>query len=182
MQLTREQLEQLIEQARREAPRETCGIIAGKDGRALMVYPLKNVESEANVRYLADPHEQLHALQDMDEHAWDMLAIYHSHPASPAYPSPIDIARAFYPDAFYLLISLMDPAQATVRGFRIAEGEVEEVTIEIEDKDESSRTHQRRHARRAGRPHAGRPMATFSKRRPERGRARPPRGRVPKQV
>ena len=162
MQLTREQLEQLIAQARGDAPNETCGIVAGKEGRALKIYALKNV----------DPSELLHALREMEDLGWEHLAIYHSHPATPAYPSPTDIARAFYPDVVYMLISLMNPEQAMLRGFRIVDGKVEEITLEIEDEDESPRTNPRRAARRTSRPRAGRAVAALSKRRPARGNAR----------
>lgn len=170
--LTREQLEQLIAQARRDAPNETCGIIAGKEGRALKIYALKNVDPDPRIRYNVEPSELLHALREMEDLGWEHLAIYHSHPATPGYPSPTDIARAFYPDVVYMLISLANPEQATLRGFRIVEGQVEEITLEIEDKDESPRTNPRRAAQRAGRPRAGRAVAALSKRRPARGNAR----------
>ena len=133
MRLSSEQMHQLIALARADAPLETCGIIGGKEGQAMRIYPLKNVDSEPRIRYLADPQQQLRALQDIDENSWDVLAIYHSHPATLAYPSETDIGRAFYPDAYYLLISLMHPEQTSVRAYRIVEGQVSEITLEIED-------------------------------------------------
>ena len=39
MQLTREQLEQIIAQAKRDAPNETWGMIGGKDSRAQKIFP-----------------------------------------------------------------------------------------------------------------------------------------------
>ena len=134
MRLTPSQLNQLIAQARRDAPNETCGLIGGKNGRALQIYPLKNVDENPRIRYLADPQELLHAVRDVEEaHDWEVLAIYHSHPASPAYPSPTDVARAFYPDAVYILISLMNPDAVQVRGFHIRDEKISEVTLEIEE-------------------------------------------------
>jgi proteasome lid subunit RPN8/RPN11 len=132
--LTRSQVEQLVAQARRDAPNETCGLIGGQDGRALQIYPLKNVDNNPRVRYLAEPQELLHAIRDVEEaHDWQVLAIYHSHPASPAYPSPTDVARAFYPDAVYILISLMNPELAQVRGFEIKEEKISEITLQVEE-------------------------------------------------
>lgn len=134
MKLTRSQIDQLIAQARRDAPDETCGLIGGQDGRALKLYPLTNVDDNPRVRYQADPLELLHAIRDVEEaNDWQVLAIYHSHPASPGYPSPTDVARAFYPEAVYILISLMNPEIAQVRGFQITEGKVSEVTLEVEE-------------------------------------------------
>ena len=132
--LTRTQIEQLVAQARRDAPNETCGLIGGQDGRAIQIYPLENVDDNPRIRYLADPQELLHAIRDVEEaHEWQVLAIYHSHPASPGYPSPTDVARAFYPDAIYILISLMNPEMDQVRGFQINEGKISEVTLDVEE-------------------------------------------------
>jgi len=133
MQLTRAQLAALIAQAQRDAPNETCGVIAGKDGRALAIFPLTNIAREPRTRYDADPHELLSAFKAMDDHNWEHLAIYHSHPASKAYPSATDVARAFYPDAVYILISLMNPAQPNVRAFRIVEQKIIEEILEVSD-------------------------------------------------
>jgi [CysO sulfur-carrier protein]-S-L-cysteine hydrolase len=132
--LTRTQVEQLVAQARRDAPNETCGLIGGKDDRALQIYPLQNVDDDPRIRYMAEPQELLYAIRDVEEaHDWQVLAIYHSHPATPAYPSPTDVARALYPDAIYILISLMDPELAQVRGFQIKEEKISEITLQVEE-------------------------------------------------
>jgi proteasome lid subunit RPN8/RPN11 len=60
-----------------------------------------------------------------------MLAIYHSHTASPAYPSQTDINLATYPDAIYLILSLAD-GEAPLRGFRIEGEKVTEVDLSVE--------------------------------------------------
>jgi len=170
MLITHAQLAQLIALARADAPNETCGIIGGKDQHALKVFALPNIASNPRVEYNAEPHALLEAFREIEARGWEHLAIYHSHPASPAYPSPTDIARAYYPDVIYILISLMNPAQASVRAFRIVEGKVLEVTLEVED--ESSRKNPRRSARRTNRPHPGRVVAPLSRRRSQRGNTR----------
>lgn len=186
MQLTREQLEQIIAQARRDAPNETWGMIGGKNGRALKIHPMKNVDDQPRVRYKAEPYQLLQAVREIeDEHQWDILAIYHSHPATEAYPSATDIREAHYPDSVYMLISLQKPEQAKVRGFRIVDGKVSEITIEVEGEDEPSGTSARRAARRPSsqrraRPRAGGTVAALSQRRPARGNARRTRRRVSK--
>lgn len=181
MKLTSAQLAQLIAQARRDAPNETLGIIGGKNQRALQIYPMKNVHAKTETRYVADPQELLQVLREIeDEKQWDILAIYHSHPATQPYPSPTDIVEAHYPDAVYIIISLQNREQALVRGFRIVDERVSEITLEVED--ESSRTNERDSARRANRPRAGRAVATLSNRRPQRGNARGARRRISKKV
>ncbi|MEW5717592.1 MAG: M67 family metallopeptidase [Chloroflexota bacterium] len=179
--LTAKQIEQLVTYARRDTPNETCGIIGGKENRALKIYPLANTHATPRVNFYADPLELLNAFRDIEARDWEHLAIYHSHCATEAYPSETDIARAYYPDAISLLISLMDPEYAIVRGFRIVESKVTEITLEVEN-DETSRTHQRRVARRTRGPRPGRAVAALSRRRPRRGKIRRARRRVSKEI
>jgi proteasome lid subunit RPN8/RPN11 len=83
------------------------------------------------VTYRLDGKEQLRVFDEMDEHGWELWAIYHSHTHSEAYPSETDVKLAFYPEAHYLLLSLADRSAPELRSFRIAEGEItdEELTI-----------------------------------------------------
>lgn len=166
MRLTTRHLEQIIAQAKSDAPNETCGLIAGKGGRARKVYALKNTAPTPRTNYYADPQELLSCFQDIDAMGLTHLAIYHSHPSSPAYPSPTDLAMAYYPDVVNLIISLMDASRVIVRAFRIVDKTITEVTLEIEDEYESPRTNSRRALPRADRPRAGRPVAALSKGRP----------------
>ena len=61
---------------------------------------------------------------------WEFLVIYHSHTHTEAYPSPTDVRLAAWPDAYYVLVSLMDP-EPVVRAFRIVDGAVTEEPIEV---------------------------------------------------
>ena len=79
-------------------------------------------------RYLISPREQLNAFREMDDQGEELVAIYHSHPASQPYPSPTDRAEAHYPEAAYVLVSLRT-AVPEVRAFRIADDVVREVPL-----------------------------------------------------
>jgi len=46
------------------------------------------------------------AMTNMRDNRLELLAIYHSHPRTEAYPSATDIRLAYYPDSSYLIISL----------------------------------------------------------------------------
>jgi proteasome lid subunit RPN8/RPN11 len=129
---------QLIEHAQSEFPKEACGIIGGPPGEASKVYRLTNVDPDPVMRYNADPRELKNAFDDMDAHGWDPVIIYHSHTHSPAFPSPTDVERAFYPDASYVLVSLMDRQKPDLRAFRIIEGRITE--IEVADGDGQGRS------------------------------------------
>lgn len=79
-------------------------------------------------RYLISPREQLRAFREMDDRDEELVAIYHSHPASQPYPSPTDRAEAHYPEAVYVLVSLRTSAPE-VRAYRIVDDMVREVPL-----------------------------------------------------
>jgi len=58
-----------------------------------------------------------------------LIGIYHSHPNHPCYPSGLDISQAFYPDTFFLIISLKDMTAFQLKAFKMCEGKIEEETI-----------------------------------------------------
>ncbi|HDN79998.1 MAG TPA: M67 family peptidase [Chloroflexi bacterium] len=128
--LTPEQVEEILNHARAEAPNEACGLLGGRGERVKKVYPLPNVE-RSPARYRADPEAQYRAMMEIEERGWEIVGIYHSHPASPAYPSPTDLELAFYPEALYLIISLAEGNQPALRAFRLEEGKAEEVEVQI---------------------------------------------------
>lgn len=110
-----------------DAPNECCGIIAGKDGQAVRLYRARNAEASP-YRYKVDDRDLFRIYKECSENDWDFLAIYHSHTASEAYPSPTDVRLAFWPEAYYILISTKDP-EPVVRAFRIVDGEIREEQI-----------------------------------------------------
>lgn len=126
MQIERKHLSEIISHAREEAPREACGILAGRDGRVLRLYRARNADPSPT-SYSLEPEQQYRIFKDIEDRGLELVAIYHSHPSSPATPSDNDIKQAYYPDASYLVVSLTDPLEAQVRAFRITEdGAVEE--------------------------------------------------------
>jgi proteasome lid subunit RPN8/RPN11 len=119
----------IVEHARRDAPRECCGIIAGRAGAPIRIHPTTNI-AEGNALYEIDPAELIELeFHTMPAEETELVAIYHSHPVSPAYPSATDIALAFWPDAVYLICSLAEPDHPVVRGFHIRDGEVAELNL-----------------------------------------------------
>ncbi len=121
--------QQVIEHAAAEYPKEACGLIGGPDGTPRKLYRLTNVDPDPVMRYNADPKELKQVTDDIYDHDWDVVAIYHSHTHSPAFPSPTDVERAFYPEASYVLVSLMDRQRPDLRAFRIIDGKISEMEI-----------------------------------------------------
>ncbi len=110
--------DEIVAHARDEAPREACGLLAGRDGGVSRVIRCVNVHETPTTRYVIDPREQLSAFRSIDAADEELIGIYHSHPASQPYPSPTDRAEAHYPDAYYVLISLRT-GTPEIRAFRI---------------------------------------------------------------
>jgi proteasome lid subunit RPN8/RPN11 len=128
--LTNEQAQEMIRHAQREYPNEACGLLAGRDGRVEKVYWMTNAD-HSPVTYRLDPEEQFGIFMEIEAEGWELLAIYHSHSHSPAYPSATDLEWAFYPGSLYLIISLANRTQPIIRAFRIVEGMIEEERVEI---------------------------------------------------
>lgn len=122
-------LDEIIGHAREDAPNECCGIIAGGNGRAVKLFRAENAEASP-YRYSVDPKDLFRIYRECEANDWDFLAIYHSHTASEAYPSPTDVRLAFWPEAYYVLVSLQDAEKPVVRAFRILEGAISEEAIE----------------------------------------------------
>ena len=130
MQFPRPIVDELIAHARDDAPNECCGIVAAQDGRAVKLFRAANAEASP-MRYSLDPREQYEITMEIERSGWDLGVIYHSHTRSPAYPSQTDVNLAFYPDALYVIVSVVEPSAPEVKAFRIADKQIEEVPFEI---------------------------------------------------
>jgi len=163
IELRRADYEAIIAHARREAPRECCGLLAGHGSRVERVYEVPNradaaaeffaergLYPEGKIsglrgpevltaeRFFMDPEAQFRALRDMEARGLEHIGNYHSHPASPARPSRTDIElAAYWSHVYHLICSLADPEHPDLRAYRIVNGQVTEVPIRIIDEAES---------------------------------------------
>ena len=77
-----------------------------------------------------DPQEQYNAMKAIEGDGGELLAIYHSHTKSAAYPSQTDVnLAAAWPEQIYLIVSLADEDAPDVKGYllrdlRIADAEI----------------------------------------------------------
>jgi len=121
---------EIVEQALREFPNECCGLIAAEAGIPVKVFPMTNADASP-ATYRLDGKEQLTVFDELDERGWDLWSIYHSHTHSEAYPSETDTRLAFYPDARYIVVSLVDRTDPIARSFWIRDGEITEEELSI---------------------------------------------------
>lgn len=144
-------IDEMIAHARADAPNECCGMVHAQDGTPVAVHRVTNAAASP-YRYVMEPREQYRLEVRRDETGETLYAIYHSHVASEARPSPTDRRQAFFPPAqddadmdrepaypgtYYILVSLAalpgTPAgPPPVRAFHIRRGGViEEEPIEV---------------------------------------------------
>ena len=121
---------EMVSHALQEAPNERCGILGGKDGQALKMYPMTNVE-HSPYRYSMDSKELYQTYREIDDNGWEIMVIYHSPSHTEAYPSETDRRLAAWPDAHYVIVSLEDKVEPVVRAYRITDGEVTEEELRV---------------------------------------------------
>ena len=128
--ISREFADQMVTHCRACYPNEACGILAGTGNRVTRVYPMSNAEPTP-VSYFMEPKEQFRVMKELRQEGLAMVAIFHSHPQSPAYPSVKDISLAFYPDAVYVIIGLTNLESPEIKAYTIIDGVVKETLFEI---------------------------------------------------
>jgi [CysO sulfur-carrier protein]-S-L-cysteine hydrolase len=131
MRIARSMVDQIVAQARDEAPNECVGIIGARDGRGVTVFPVRNAAASP-LRYEIDPKEQLRVFEALDDAELEIGAIYHSHTRSAPEPSQTDINLAFYPDALYVIVGVAGQ-EDDVRAWRIVDGQVSPAQFEVEE-------------------------------------------------
>jgi proteasome lid subunit RPN8/RPN11 len=120
--------DQIIDHARRESPRECCGVIVGPSGEFRELHELTNIYEGVDF-YEPEPNELFRIYREADDRGWEFSAIYHSHPVSIAYPSKRDVEYAGWPDSVYIICSLEDLELPYLRAFNIVNEEIIEREI-----------------------------------------------------
>jgi proteasome lid subunit RPN8/RPN11 len=136
--ITKDDLQSIISHCNAGYPDEACGILAGKAGRVEKVYTMTNARP-GPVSYEMDPEEQFRVMKDIRQASLEMTGMFHSHPGGHAYPSSVDVEKAYwpgttlpnYPEALYVIVSLLDRANPDVRGYAISGGTIREVPLTV---------------------------------------------------
>jgi len=130
--LTHAQAKQIVTQARAQSPHEACGLIGGRDGRAVEVVLIDNIAATPTTHYELAPKQQAEAMMGFHKRGLDLIAIYHSHPNDPPVPSQTDVRSATYPDAAYLIVGLKND-HADLAAWRLRPPDVDRVPLHIGD-------------------------------------------------
>ena len=131
LRLSSQLFNEMITHARYEDPNECCGLLAGKDDCAIKLFPVVNSE-QSPYRYNMDSQGLFRAYREIEDNGWEIVALYHSHTQTEAYPSPTDVRLVTWPDTLYIIISLMDPECPLIKGFYIVGGVVQEQQLSVD--------------------------------------------------
>ena len=129
MKMLKDILETIYRQAEEEAPLEACGYLAGKDGVVTTHYQMTNVD-QSEIHYSFDPQEQFRVIKTVRNSGLEIMASYHSHPASPARPSEEDIRLAHDSSIIYVIVSL-ENGKKSCGAFIIKDGLATPAPLEI---------------------------------------------------
>ena len=84
----------LLAEAARTTPEECCGLLFGSERRIETALPTRNVHPTPRTHFEIDPAALIAAHKAVRDGGPRMAGYYHSHPAGPPAPSPIDGATA----------------------------------------------------------------------------------------
>ena len=130
--IRRSAMEAVVAHARRDAPLECCGLLIGTAGAIEEAIPAVNLRHSEAV-YLIDPAAHFCAIRRARREGRLVLGAYHSHPRSPAVPSPTDVEEAHDPGLVHVIVSLADGGAPDVRAYRLEGHGVEEITLTIDE-------------------------------------------------
>ena len=114
----------ILEHARRQAPRECCGLLVGRGRQVIFAVACINV-ARSTTRYRIAPREHIdlrRALRAFSP-SLEIIGVYHSHPRGTPVPSPTDVADAAYPDWIYVIVG-RDGGRPAIGAYRIRAGRV----------------------------------------------------------
>lgn len=130
MRIKSEIAKKIFAQGEQEAPLEACGYLAGKAAEIMKHFPMRN-QDQSSEHFSLDPQEQFSVIRRARSEGLEILAVYHTHPASPARPSLEDIKLAYDPNIIYVIASLLNGSQQ-IKAFRIVKGQVTDEKLIIE--------------------------------------------------
>ena len=129
MHISKEIIDELIAQAQKDAPNESCGYLLGTDDNVTENYWMENIDHSSE-HFSFAPKDQFAALRYAREHGLKILANWHSHPASPSRPSQEDLRLANDPTIRYAILSLLD-GEPKLNSFKILNGEVVDKEVHL---------------------------------------------------
>ena len=128
--LPRDLLDRVLAHARRDHPDEACGVIAGRDGVATRLFEMANAD-RSPTGFTFDSAEWLSVYRAVDDADEELLAVYHSHTMTEAYPSRTDVLWSRTTEFQHWLLVSTRAETDEVRSFVITDGDVVEEPVTV---------------------------------------------------
>lgn len=135
MRVSREVLAAIAAHARRESPRECCGLLIGDDSRITEAVPTPNVAADPARRYEIAPADFLQQIRRCRAREADggpavaVIGAYHSHPRTAPEPSPTDRQEAFENFLFLIGGPVAGGDPWAIRAYRLVGGNLQPVPL-----------------------------------------------------
>lgn len=125
--------DRIVRHARASAPRECCGLLLGRleACEVLEVWPARN-DATGDSRFLVNAEDHFAAIHAARARGLEVIGEYHSHPRSPATPSPTDLAESGVGPWLHVIASVASE-QAEVKAYRYTETGPIDVPIHRDD-------------------------------------------------
>ena len=136
MRVRRDVFEAIAAHARRESPRECCGLLTGTALEVIEAVATANVAAEPHRHYQVSPADHFAQIRRCRDAAsqgapLDIIGAYHSHPRSSPVPSPTDLEEAFG-EFLYIIAGPADGSAAlALRAYRLRGCESEDVQLTV---------------------------------------------------
>ena len=122
----------MCEHAQASAPRECCGVLLGTPDRIVDNVRAVNL-APGHTGFELDPRDHFRAIRDARSRELEVIGFYHSHPQTPAYPSPTDMAESGFADALHLIAGKREGVDE-IRLFRVVQPDtVSEILFDVDD-------------------------------------------------
>lgn len=132
LQVTAEQLDEMVAHCLRCVPEEGCGLLVGHpDGIVVSVQPARNAAGSSQI-YTVDPRDHLRIDREAEDAGLQVIGVFHSHTHTDPWPSPTDVRQAPDPSWHYVLVGLRLEVAST-RSYRIVDGKISEETVVVLD-------------------------------------------------
>jgi proteasome lid subunit RPN8/RPN11 len=140
LRLTAAQYDTVIAHCYDGFPDEACGLLAGPladgepTGEVTAVYPCENAAHSARV-YRVGGRDLMRATLDANARDEEIIAVWHSHTHTDAYPSRTDVEQALEAQKLerpwlYPIVSLKY-GEPVLRAYWLRDGTIEEVPVEV---------------------------------------------------
>jgi proteasome lid subunit RPN8/RPN11 len=140
LRLSAEQYDAVLAHCYDGFPDEACGLLAGPladgepTGTVTAVYPCENAAHSARV-YRVGGRDLMHATLDANARDEEIIAVWHSHTHTDAYPSRTDVEQAMEAQKLerpwlYPIVSLKY-GEPVLRAYWLRDGSIEEVPVEV---------------------------------------------------